>query len=107
MTTTKPSIEQFSADHFELQKGKIFLLQPPEGEDLEFELIEVTRYKKVAGASREPFALVLRGVNRQELAPLLHTLKHETIQPCSIFVSRIAPLPGLDPNEVCYEAIFS
>ncbi len=107
MTTTKPSMEQFSADYFESHNGKIFLLQPPGGDDLEFELIEVARYKKAAGAGREPFSLVFRSVNRQALAPVLHTIKHEAIQPCSIFLSRIAPLAGLDQNEVCYEAVFS
>jgi hypothetical protein len=114
---TKPSIERFLPDHFDPYRGDIFLFVPPVSQDgtapepIEMELVEVTRYRKREAPphpeGREPFALIFRSVKGRVLAPVLHTMEHSAFESCLIFVSRIAPLAGLDRKEVCYEAVFN
>ncbi len=105
----KPSVREFTADHFLPHQGSVFRFEPAAGEPVELELIEVARYRRPNsnGIGREPFSLLFRGVQPRAMAPVLHTLIHEAFAPCLIYVSRIIPPAGLDPREAYYEAVFN
>lgn len=110
----KPSLREWTADHFAPHLSGIFRFEPAagaNGEPIELKLIEVTRHRRqrqeANGAGREPFSLLFLRIRPGEMAPVLHTLVHDAFARDLIFVSRIVPPAGMDPKEAYYEAVFN
>ena len=112
MTDTKPSLKDFTAEHFRPYEGRtLTFLRPvddPEnpGAPVEFQLVNVSSLGLVKGpGQREPFSLLFFSVKGETLGRGLPKLVDPTFEPCEVFLSRVQPPLGL-PAGLYYEAIF-
>jgi hypothetical protein len=111
MTDTKPSLKDFTAEHFHPFEGRtLTFLRPaddPEnpGAPVEFQLVAVSALGPSLGR-RAPFSLLFRSVKGETLGRGLPTLIDSAFEPCELFLSRVQPPVGL-PAGVYYEAVFN
>jgi hypothetical protein len=111
MTDTKPSLKDFTAEHFRPYEGRVFtFLRPADdrenpGAPLEFQVVAISALGPALD-HREPFSLLLLSVNGETLGRGLPTLVDPAFEPCELFLSRVQPPLGL-PAGVYYEAIFN
>jgi hypothetical protein len=112
MTHTKPSLKDFTAEHFHPYEGRsLTFLRPaddPEnpGAPVEFQLVAVSALGPSSLGHRAPFSLLFRSVKGETLGRGLPTLIDSGLEPCELFLSRIQPPRGL-PAGIYYEAVFN
>jgi hypothetical protein len=115
MTDIKPSLKDFTAEHFLQYEGRtLTFLRPaddPEnpGAPVELQLVAVSASGPSGSAApghREPFSLLFRSVKGETFGSGLPKLVDSAFDPCELFLSRVQPPMGLSAG-VYYEAIFN
>ena len=116
MTDIKPSLKDFTAEHFQQYEGRtLTFLRPaddPEnpGASVELELVAVSAMvpsgSVTPAGQRQPFSLLFRSVKGETFGRGLPKLADSAFEPCELFLSRVQPPLGL-PAGVYYEAIFN
>jgi len=115
MTDIKPSLKDFTAEHFLQYEGRTLTFlraaDDPEnsGAPVELQLVAVSASGPSGSAApghREAFSLLFRSVKGETFGRGLPKLVDSAFDPSELFLSRIQPPMGL-PGGVYYEAIFN
>jgi hypothetical protein len=116
MTDIKPSLKDFTAEHFMPYQGRTLTFlrsaDDPEnpGAPVEFQLVSVSASGRSGSAAppghRAPFSLLFLSVSGETLGRGLPKLVDSAFEPCELFLSRIQPPLG-SPSGVYYEAVFN
>jgi hypothetical protein len=110
---SKPTIADVTSDHFRRNDGSRFRFRGRQegAAETEMELIEVLSFSKVPPGSHvkreEPFSVLFRKTAGPELPQTLQLMLHEDFEHDWIYLSRVQPPLGLDPQESYYEAVFN
>jgi hypothetical protein len=108
MTPSAPLISELTADWLAPYTGQTFVFEGPGGE-ASMELVDVTRLKKHAGASRDPFSLLFAMRGQKPLDGGILRLIHRDFEPLDVFLQRVT-VPDrerADPAAMFYEAVFN
>jgi hypothetical protein len=105
-------IGDFAAEAFTQCVGQIFELQPPAGEAVRVELINVVSFGRrpplIPGIPQrqDSFSLLFRSADTRVLGPGLHRMIHPGFEALDLHGER-AQSPSEDPQGVYYEVVFN
>jgi hypothetical protein len=115
MTDIKPSLKDFTAQHFLQYEGRTLTFLRPADDavnpsaPVELQLVAVSALGPAGSAApghREAFSLLFRSVKGETFGRGLPKLVDSAFDPSELFLSRVQPPLGL-PAGVYYEAIFN
>ncbi|MFC1932589.1 DUF6916 family protein [Chloroflexota bacterium] len=102
------NLKNLEASYFTDYLNQSFSITTDSGEQVEAELSQVTAIETHQAAAsqekrRQPFSIVFTGPMQPVLPQGIYLLKHEKLEPLSLFIVPISP----DEKGMRYEAVFN